>query len=411
MRRLLLRSHLSGVDAAGPRELWIVCVYDLFVVPRLRNADRVLAVCLDSRVQSDYEKLLAARAEVTLPGFLLGVSCFSRIISHTLTHERVDHLLIVVSVDPLKTVEVCIVVPESRMFLINVIDGFDVLLILRMIVIAEHEPFKFLILTPLDELRELVTHEVQLLPRMSHLEQVEKPDSGELTPGVARHTPYERELAVDDLIMRKRQNIVLAVRVCNSKRQLVVAARPEREVGLHIFERIVHPAHVPLVMESEPTGIWRCGNEGPRRAFLCDRNYTRTSCPDHIVEFLQEFDRVQISLVSILVELLQLLIIDAEIQIEHARDAVDSDTVSMVLVDPVHCIRQEEAPYLRPAIVKLICAPVRMLFFLIQLTAVEFAKPLFIRTEVSRHPVKDNADSLSVAAVHQVLEVCRRSIS
>ena len=60
----------------------------------------------------------------------------------------------------------------------------------------------------------------------------------------------EAALAVHDFIVADGQDEILAERVEEAERDLVVVARTEERVGLHVAEHVVHPAHVPLEVEA-----------------------------------------------------------------------------------------------------------------------------------------------------------------
>ena len=49
------------------------------------------------------------------------------------------------------------------------VEGLDVRLVLAMVVVVQHKPLKGLVITPLDELAELVAHKVELTAGVGHL--------------------------------------------------------------------------------------------------------------------------------------------------------------------------------------------------------------------------------------------------
>lgn len=70
----------------------------------------------------------------------------------------------------------------------------------------------------------------------------------------ATHRPaYDREwiLAVNHLIVRQRQNKVFGMVVQHTKGQLVVMILAVHRVQLHVVQRVVHPAQIPLVPEPQ----------------------------------------------------------------------------------------------------------------------------------------------------------------
>src|SRR2546423_3321505 len=92
---------------------------------------------------------------------------------------------------------------------------------------------------------------------------IERAQVRELLPLVAGHLVHERTFHVDDFIMRERKYEVLAPRVEQTKRQSVVVAAAKQWISLKIFERVVHPTHVPLKIKSQPARINRMTDGGP----------------------------------------------------------------------------------------------------------------------------------------------------
>ena len=75
--------------------------------------------------------------------------------------------------------------------------------------ILEEVPVQAVIVLPFDELAKFTAHEQELLARMGHPVAVEGAQAGEFLPVVARHLVQKRMFAVDDFIMRQRQDKIL----------------------------------------------------------------------------------------------------------------------------------------------------------------------------------------------------------
>ena len=65
-----------------------------------------------------------------------------------------------------------------------------------------------------------------------------------------------------DLVVRQRQDEVLAEGVEQRERELVVVVAPVDRVLLEVVEHVVHPAHVPLEAEAEPAEVGRPRHRG-----------------------------------------------------------------------------------------------------------------------------------------------------
>ena len=74
----------------------------------------------------------------------------------------------------------------------------------------EQVPVEAAVVVPFAPLAELAAHEQQLLAGLGEHVAEQQPQVGELLPVVAGHLAEQRAFAVDDLVVRQRQNEVLA---------------------------------------------------------------------------------------------------------------------------------------------------------------------------------------------------------
>src|SRR5262249_23980174 len=118
-------------------------------------------------------------------------------------------------------------------------------------------PFEAYIVVPLRPVAEFTPHEQQLLTGMPEHVPVEQPQVCEFPPVVAGHPAQHGTLAVDNLVMRKQQNKVLAERIQQAKSNLIVVVASINGILGHVAEHVVHPAHVPLEAESEAPQVNR----------------------------------------------------------------------------------------------------------------------------------------------------------
>ncbi len=105
-------------------------------------------------------------------------------------------------------------------------------------------------------------------------------------------------------------------------------------VFLHVGQRVVHPAHVPLHREAEAAHVRRARDLRPVRRFFRDDHRAGERGVRHRVQLAQELDGFEVVRAAVLVrhELAGLL---AEIEIEHRRHRVHPQPVEMKLVQPV----------------------------------------------------------------------------
>ena len=137
-----------------------------------------------------------------------------------------------------------------------------------MLVVIQQQPVQPFRVTPLYELGELVAHERQFLAGMGEHICIERSEVRELLVVVPGHLLYHGALAVDDLVVGDRKDIVLGIGVHHGEGELVVYSFAEERIGLAVAERIVHPPHVPFVVETEPSDRGGLGYHGPGGGFL-----------------------------------------------------------------------------------------------------------------------------------------------
>ena len=104
--------------------------------------------------------------------------------------------------------------------------------------------------------------------------------------GIPRHLSCHGTFSVDHLIVGEYQDKLLAVGVEHTEGQLPVVVMTEIWIALHVIQKIVHPAHVPLEVKSKSAVVLVAGDLRPGRGLLCDQDRTfRISRVDGIQMF------------------------------------------------------------------------------------------------------------------------------
>src|SRR6266566_4694215 len=138
--------------------------------------------------------------------------------------------------------------------------------------LLEKMPVERMVMAPFVFLAELAAHEQELLAGMAEHEAVISAQIGKALPFIARHAAENRTLAVHDLVMGERQDEVLEECVMQTEKDLAVMMLAVDRVFADVFERVVHPSHVPLVAESETAPLDRPRHHGPGgRLLRCRR--------------------------------------------------------------------------------------------------------------------------------------------
>ena len=153
--------------------------------------------------------------------------------------------------DPPERGSLVIILPQRGIFHIHVVQAAEISLKSRVDRALQSLPVQIDLFIPFPGPGELVPHEVQLLSRMREHVQIEQP--GLLHPHVKIpvHLVDDRSLPVNDLVMGERQKIALVVEVFHREQQLADIPSALRRIFAHEFQCVVHPAEIPLVIESK----------------------------------------------------------------------------------------------------------------------------------------------------------------
>ena len=130
-------------------------------------------------------------------------------------------------------------------------------------------PVKAGILVPLMDLGKLLTHKQKLLSWMAQHKTVSRPQILCFPlQRITRHLADHRAFPVNHLVMRQYKNKILAVSVEHTERQLTVMVFSEIRIALHIAGKIIHPAHIPFIIEAKSIFLYVLCDFRPCSRFL-----------------------------------------------------------------------------------------------------------------------------------------------
>ena len=279
------------------------------------------------------------------------------------------------------------------------------------LVLLGQEPLNGLVVAPLNKLTDLVAHKVELGTGMRHLVEGQRAQAGKLAPPVARHAADERALAVHDFVVAQRADEVLGKGVHDGEREQAVVAGAPRKIGLHVVQGVVHPAHVPLVVEAQAAVLRRIGHERPRGGLLGHHHHVGVVGLHGAVDLTDKRAGVQVLLGTVLVELLLAGIVNAKVEVQHAGHAVHANAVHVEVLEPVQHVGDQEGADLAAGEVKLVRAPVGVNLVLKQHVAVKGGKAVGVGAKTAGHPVHDHADACLVACIDKVHELLRVAVA
>ena len=180
-------------------------------------------------------------------------------------------------------------------------------------------------------------------------------------------------------------------------------------IQFHVFQEIIHPAHVPFQRKSKAIILCFTCNLRPCGRLLCDHNRTVVSSKYNGIQMFEEFYCFKVLVITVLIGN-PLAIFLAIIQIEHRCNCIYTEAVYMAFLDPVQCVGDQEVLDFRTSVIVDLGSPVRMLtlsrvFMLIDSSSIEIGKSMCILREMSRNPVEYNTDLVSVQVIHHIFEI------
>ena len=263
------------------------------------------------------------------------------VVRAALAQEGVDALVGIDRVQPFEAGRIGVEGVQRRKLAIEPVQVAHEALHAAMHGIVEQVPVERMVVVPLPLLAELAAHEEQLLAGMRPHEAEIGAQIRELLPAVARHLAEQRALAVHHLVVAQRQHEILGEGVEQAERHLVVMVAAVHGVLAHIFQRVVHPPHVPLVAEAEPAAVDRAGHLRPGGRFLGDRGGAGMVAEDARVHLADEGDRLEVLAPAMHVRD-PLAGLAAVVEVEHGGDGVDAERVDVELLQPVERVGDEE---------------------------------------------------------------------
>ena len=268
-------------------------------------------------------------------------------------------------------------------------------------------------MVPLGPLRDLLTHEQKLLAGVAPHEAVIGPEVGKLLPPGPRHLADHRAFAMHDLVMADRQNEVFGEGIVQTKGHLVVMVGTVDRVFADVFERIVHPAHVPLEAEPQTARIDRGRDAGIGRAFLGHRHDARVVAIGRGVHPAKHVDGFVILAPAVLVRH-PFALRARVIAVEHRGDRIHAQPVGVVFLQPIQGVGDQVVRHLAPPIVvdervPVVVKPLFRVGMFVKRRAVEATQPVCVGREMARHPVEQNADPRPVRGVHQIAKFVREA--
>ena len=214
-----------------------------------------------------------------------------------------------------------------------------------------------------------------------------------------------------DFVVRERQHKVFAVLVNHAEGEQVVVVFAVYRIFLHVTQGVVHPAHVPFVLEAEAAAFGRVADTGESSAFFGDRGNAALFVLQDGVGALQEVDGFEVFAPAVAVRD-PFTFFARVVAVDHGGDGVHTQTIHTIVFDPVEGVAGQEVAHFVAAKIVDEGVPVLMVAFtrigvLVKRGAVEAVKTVFVSREVANNPVKEDMDTRIVRFFDEVTQFLR----
>ena len=270
----------------------------------------------------------------------------------------------------------------GKVFLEGIVEG-----------IFQQVPVQLPFFVPLPEVSHFVAHEVQLLARVHVHIKIEGAQLGAFFRIGAPQLINDGLFAVHHLVVAQGQQIQLVVEVVHTENDLAVDIWPLTEGGSKIVQRIMHPAHIPLVVEAHAVVAGGSCHLEEVGGVL---GGVDAGGPALVQAVVQAAQKVHGTLVHAAVRV--------ALPVQRAGDGIHTDTVAVVYVHPQGGSAVQKAAHLAAVVVEVAGAPLAVAHIavvLVEVGAVKLCQSVGVGGKVHRHKVHDDADAHAVAGVDE----------
>ena len=171
-----------------------------------------------------------------------------------------------------------------------------------------------------------------------------------------------------------------------------------------IIQRIVHPAKIPFIIESQSIVFYRSRHFQKRCRIFCNEHRSRMQFLQSCIHIFHKCKRTRIHAP-----------IRLSLPVNRTADCIHSYSVKMILFQPVICGRLQKAADFPSGIIKISCSPLTVchitLHILIQLCSIIFCQSIIIRRKMNRNKIHNHADSRLMTFIHQLHQISCSSIT
>ena len=270
----------------------------------------------------------------------------------------------------------------GKVFLERIVEG-----------VFQQVPVQLPFFVPLPEVSHFVAHEVQLLARVHVHIKIQGAQLGAFFRVGAPQLIDDGLFAVHHLVVAQGQQIQFVVEVVHAENDLAVGIWPLTEGRSKIVQRIMHPAHIPLVVEAHAVVAGGSCHLEEVGGVL---GSVDAGGPALVQAVVQAAQKVHSSLVHAAVRV--------SLPVQRAGNGVHADAVAVVHVHPQGSGTVQKAAHLPAVVIEVAGAPLAVAHIavvLVEVGAVKLCQSVGVGGKVHRHKVHDDANAHAVAGVHK----------
>src|SRR5258705_7482240 len=192
-------------------------------------------------------------------------------------------------------------------------------------------------------------------------------------------------------------------------------AGAEERICLEVFESVMHPPHIPLEIETQPTGINWMTHGGPGGRLFRNHHRSRTNPVSNLIQLFQKGQCFQVLTAAKFVWE-PLAFLAAIVQIKHRSHSIHPQSVDMKFLEPEERVSDKEVSDFVAAVIEDIGAPVGMLALariemFIERRPIKPGESKRILRKMRRDPIHDHADPPLVQVINQVTKIVGRTVT
>src|SRR4029077_16541898 len=115
----------------------------------------------------------------------------------------------------------------------------------------QQPPIQRGVMIPFAPLAKLAAHKKKLFPRMTKHPRIKHPQIGKFLPHITRHFRKQGPFPMNNFVVTKNQNELLLESVEQREGESSMMKPAKDWIQLHVFQKVVHPAHVPFEAETQ----------------------------------------------------------------------------------------------------------------------------------------------------------------